>query len=338
MGEVKLSIIIPVYNAERSLDSCIGSIINQTYDNLEIILINDGSKDSSAKILKKWESRDNRIIVINQENKGAAAARNKGLDIASGTYIGFVDADDTIEQECYEQLLKNIISRGADIVSLSIKEIYAGDRIEVRENEEGLPVITGIEAAECMLQYEGGVRTVVWDKLYKAEVIGETRFTENYRFCEDALFNFKVMMSCRRYARISYIGYTYNHNMSQVTGGAYNHDSLSNIYGVTDIRNIYEDVIKDGLNPDQRNSLQFAINGFQLNMYRALFHSIILHCDYKKKYKNDYTELRDGALNISRDFVKRNLNFKDYIQWKLYLYCPAIFIIFHKINHIKNDT
>lgn len=336
MEEVKLSIIIPVYNAERTLDSCIDSIINQTYGNLEIILINDGSKDSSAEILKKWESRDDRIIVIDQENKGAAAARNKGLDIASGTYIGFIDADDTIERECYEHLLKNIISETADIVSLSIKEMYAGDRIEIRKNEEGVPVITGIEAAEYMLKYEGGVRTVVWDKLYRSEIIGETRFTEKYKLCEDALFNFKVMMKCRRYVRISYIGYTYNHNMSQVTGGGYSHESISNMYGTLDIKNIYENEIKEKINQIQRKDIELAINQFQLNMYRHLFHSIILCNGYKSVYKSDYRKLCDEAMNIDKNFVEKNLNLKDYIQWKMYLYCPKAFIILHKLNHLKN--
>lgn len=102
MQKGKISIIVPIYNSENDLDQCIESIVNQTYKNLEIILVNDGSTDNSVNICKNWEANDSRIILIDKQNEGVAKTRNEGLKIATGDYIGFVDHDDFIEPEMYK--------------------------------------------------------------------------------------------------------------------------------------------------------------------------------------------------------------------------------------------
>ena len=109
-----ISIIVPVYNSEKYIDKCLDSILNQTYKDLEIVLVNDGSNDQSLKILEKYALRDTRIKVVNQENKGVAAARNTGLDNATGEYILYVDSDDWIENNMVERMVE--LSANADIV------------------------------------------------------------------------------------------------------------------------------------------------------------------------------------------------------------------------------
>ena len=104
----KISVIVPVYNVEKYLDNCINSIVNQTYDNLEILLVDDGSKDNSGSLCDEWALRDNRIKVIHKQNGGASSARNAGLDAATGEYIGFVDADDYIDIDMYEIMYAEI--------------------------------------------------------------------------------------------------------------------------------------------------------------------------------------------------------------------------------------
>ena len=104
-----ISIIVPVYNVEKYLEKCIDSILNQSYQNLEIILIDDGSTDNSGSICDEYKKKDQRVQVIHQKNQGQSSARNAGLNIAKGSYIGFVDSDDWIEQNMYEKLYKNII-------------------------------------------------------------------------------------------------------------------------------------------------------------------------------------------------------------------------------------
>lgn len=110
-----ISIIIPIYNVEKYLDRCINSVINQTLTDIEIILINDGSTDKSLEICNKYAERDERIILINQNNLGASVARNKRLDIAKGYWIGFIDRDDYIEHNMYEILYDNAIKNNVDI-------------------------------------------------------------------------------------------------------------------------------------------------------------------------------------------------------------------------------
>ena len=101
-----ISVIVPVYNCERFLDRCVESLVAQTCSEIEILLVNDGSKDGSLAVCRKWEARDKRVIVIDRPNGGVSAARNAGLDRARGDYIAFVDSDDWIDSTMYEKLLK----------------------------------------------------------------------------------------------------------------------------------------------------------------------------------------------------------------------------------------
>lgn len=117
MKKPKISIIVPVFNIDYYLNKCIQSIVDQTYINLEIIIIDDGSYDNSPFICDEWAQKDNRIIVIHKENGGLSDARNTGLEIASGEYIGFVDGDDWIAPEMIEKLLKAILNDKSDIAA-----------------------------------------------------------------------------------------------------------------------------------------------------------------------------------------------------------------------------
>lgn len=120
----KISVIVPVYNVENYLQQCINSILQQTYHHLEIILIDDGSKDSSGKICDEYALKDDRIVVIHKENGGVSSARNKGIEVATGKYIAFVDADDWIEPEMYEVMLQKLLDSNVDIVRCLQKTIY----------------------------------------------------------------------------------------------------------------------------------------------------------------------------------------------------------------------
>ena len=112
----KISVIVPVYKAEKFLSNCIKSILNQTYHDLEVILVDDGSPDSSGQICEEYAKKDNRIKVIHQKNAGVAAARNVGLDLATGDYITFVDSDDYIRPQMYEKMLKCAQNNHCDLV------------------------------------------------------------------------------------------------------------------------------------------------------------------------------------------------------------------------------
>ena len=119
-----ISIIVPIYNVDKYLEECIESLRNQTYKNLEIILINDGSTDNSEQIFRHEAKQDNRIVFINKKNGGSASAKNEGLKIAKGDYIAFVDSDDFIELDMIEYMVNTIKKYNADIVQCKLRDYY----------------------------------------------------------------------------------------------------------------------------------------------------------------------------------------------------------------------
>ncbi|WP_415348880.1 glycosyltransferase family 2 protein, partial [Clostridium perfringens] len=129
---VLVSAIIPVYNSEEFLEECIVSLINQTLENIEIIVVNDGSSDKSLDILKKYEKIDSRLIIIDQKNNGPSAARNRGIEIASGEYLSFIDSDDWIDLRMYEEMYSRAKLTDADIVICDMKMIGVNSELYVK--------------------------------------------------------------------------------------------------------------------------------------------------------------------------------------------------------------
>lgn len=185
----KISIIIPVYNSEKFLDACVCSVINQTYNNLEIILVDDGSTDNSGALCDKWKVTDSRIKVIHQKNQGVSAARNHGLETATGDFISFIDSDDVVEPEMYELLMGIVVNRGADIAHCGYKRL--DEQGNVLKEVSGTHVTieqSAAEAVKCMLEgvyFVGGL----WNKLYSYKTVKGLRFCEELKNNEDILFN-----------------------------------------------------------------------------------------------------------------------------------------------------
>jgi len=175
-----ISIIVPVYNVEEYLEKCVDSIINQTYSNIEIILVDDGSKDNSGKMCDELQAKDSRIKVIHKENGGLSDARNAGLKIATGDYIGFVDSDDYIEEDMFETLYKLSKEHNSDISIVSFNEIYKGKIIGVR-NSKKLEKLNKIEAIRELL-IDTKIQSYAWNKLFKKELFNNIEFPTNKNF------------------------------------------------------------------------------------------------------------------------------------------------------------
>lgn len=190
MEKSKISVIVPVYKVEEYLPKCLDSIINQTYKNLEIILVDDGSPDNSGKICDEYAEKDNRIKVIHKENGGVARARNAGLDAASGDYIGFVDSDDWIEKDMYELLMENAKAYDADI-SMCGETVYEKGVCVSKREAERTEVIdkTGTKKRVVV----GGNMGLIWNKLIKSSALNNIRFNEKYDCSEDLLFMYEVI-------------------------------------------------------------------------------------------------------------------------------------------------
>lgn len=182
-----ISVIVPVYNTEKYLPQCLDSLIGQTYQDLEILLIDDGSKDHSGEICDDYGRQDQRIKVIHQKNQGVSAARNQGIRAASGEFISFIDSDDWLESDMYERLQRNLEMHQADI---SICDVYESSEHGQRyRNIWGTAGGESVFSLEGTKKYSGGFSytPVLWNKLIKRELISE-EFSETCRYGEDTLF------------------------------------------------------------------------------------------------------------------------------------------------------
>lgn len=180
-----ISVIIPIYNVEKYLSKCIESILNQTYTDLEIILINDGSSDNCKNICEHYAKIDSRINVINKKNGGVSSARNAGLDICKGDYISFIDPDDYIEPTMYEKMIQIAVSKNIDIISCNYKKInskgYSSPFFCLKNDE----LITDKNILlEKVFQYKN-FDMVIFNKLYKSYIFKTLRFPLNVNLGED---------------------------------------------------------------------------------------------------------------------------------------------------------
>lgn len=197
----KVSIIVPIYNVEKYLPKCIESIIVQTYTNLEIILVNDGSPDNSRIICDEYSKKDHRIKVINKENGGLSDARNTGLDVATGDYISFIDSDDYIHEEYCETLLNLLKKFDADIAQCEFLKVYEKGinnfNIETCAVEQKITVLSNKDVLNNLYNEHYISTVVVWNKLYKRELFEQIRFPKG-KVHEDEYTTYKVLFGTKK--------------------------------------------------------------------------------------------------------------------------------------------
>ncbi|WP_074454268.1 glycosyltransferase family 2 protein [Marinobacter sp. X15-166B] len=216
-----VSIIVPVYNSENYLEECITSILEQSYKNIELILINDGSDDESLKICKAFEERDERVRVIDKENAGVSAARNDGIAAARGMYVGFVDSDDTVKRDLYEKLV-GLLSK--DLSQCAVLSSYTINNDHERQTKKD-GVVTNQEALGLLLELK--FPTSLWAYLYKREVVQEISLKEDIHFFEDFEFNYRILKSCRLISLCSENLYYYRDNTSSINSQGANSKRLT---------------------------------------------------------------------------------------------------------------
>lgn len=245
---VKISIIIPIYNVEKYLRECLDSLINQTFKDIEIICINDGSTDSSLSILEDYAQKDNRIILINQENQGQGVARNNGIDISKGEYIAFVDPDDFIELDAF-QILYDYTKTNADVIQfdwyakMENGECHKNTFFSEFMKKSGfnfLPVAEfDLSDFSKLNFYDFGY--AVWHRIYSANFIknNNIRFAP-YRQCEDMIFTLKALILANK---ILYLNkYLYNYRI--LKNSCSNMASDGNLC-IFDIQNMFKQFLEE---------------------------------------------------------------------------------------------
>lgn len=233
METFKLTVIVPVYRVEKYLDRCLDSIVNQTYRNLQIILVDDKSPDSSPEICDKWAQIDSRISVIHKDvNEGLGMARNTGLTIAEGDYITFVDSDDYLDKDAYRRLVENAVETGADIVYMSCKRelpdhSFVAVPIEKDVRCDNMPEYAVNFVTGCT---DSAFVCSVCMAIFSKSIMTEPFLSERVAISEDLNWTLRTVLRCSVISRIQYHGYYY----------MYNDASISNTYNGADFKRIVE--------------------------------------------------------------------------------------------------
>lgn len=216
----KISVIIPVYGVEKYLDRCVESVVNQTYKDLEIILVDDGSPDNCPQMCDEWASRDRRIRTVHRKNGGLSCARNTGLSVASGDYVTFVDSDDWIAHDTYEYCMRLFdIYKGANAVQFDVKQTNIGN-ISFKQPKEVISVYRYKEILDYYLnsstRKSGGFS--VCRCLFEAPTAKRYRFREG-KINEDIDYKYKVLKDCKELVVTNRIGYFYWQEGSSISSG-----------------------------------------------------------------------------------------------------------------------
>jgi glycosyltransferase involved in cell wall biosynthesis len=231
-----LSIIVPVYNVESYLEKCIESILNQTFKDFELILVNDGSTDKSFKIIKKYSRIDNRIRYITKKNGGLSDARNTGIELATGNYITFVDGDDYIEQHAYELMFDSIAKSGAEITTCGRFDIIDGKKHKkfCLSNEQSW---TSNEAIRKLLM-DDSIDSSVCDKIFKKDLFKEVKFPYG-KLSEDLFVTVKLIQKANKVHHIGKPLYNYNHRDGSITKSEFKKNHLDALEAVKKMEDFF---------------------------------------------------------------------------------------------------
>lgn len=291
-----ISVIIPVYNNAKHLERCLDSVISQTHKNLEIILINDGSQDNSAKIIEKFAATDKRIISIHQENQGVSAARNKGLEISTGDFVGFIDADDEAELDLYEFLLQNLIQNHADISHCGFSLIKTDEIINFHNT--GIVLIQTQFDAVAEILSGARVEPSTCNKLYKKEVLENVFFPEDIKTNEDLLFNILCFKNAEKSVFEDQVKYKYFSNATSASRSIFTEKKAADLYAVA---KKIEEILKEETIKEKVN--QFYI-GKLLSILKALQIHQLQKTEIAKTLRQEISTLNVKKMGLRTQVLK----------------------------------
>lgn len=236
MNTPKISILVPVYNVEKYIKECLDSIINQTYQNLEIILVNDGSTDNSGNICDEYARKDTRIKVIHQKNQGLATVRNVSVAAATGDYIGFVDSDDFISPDMYKDLVTIAEDKNADIVMCNLGYVDQ-DGNEIPNYRSAKPItereLTGTEFVTELSNNYNSIYVVTVDKLYRRNLFEGIRYPDG-KINEDEAVIHRIAHKCKKIVFTSNAYYFYRQQPTSIMNKGFSLKKLDGLNALLD--------------------------------------------------------------------------------------------------------
>ncbi len=323
--ELKITVIIPVYNVKNYIEKCVKSVCDQTYSNLEIILVDDGSTDGSEQLCDALASKDDRIKVIHKENGGPSDARNAGVKVMTGEYVGFVDGDDWIEPQMYEKLLKACLEMNCMVSCCRYREIVDLEAmVDASEASVDQPICLSIhDAMEAFITESEfpAIYISVWSKLYHKDILKNVSFLKG-RLSEDIVFTTEVLCQIENIAYVDEVLYDYN----KIRVGSIMNEKK------------YEHTFQHEI-PSFRESFEIikkseVVNDLYEMAYFYFYWRLLL---YAKNYKNkkDAYEIKmydklveilmEEKVAVKASCKHPSINRKYMLRLKVFLICPKLY-------------
>ena len=319
-----VSVIVPVFNTGDHLKTCLDSIVNQTYDNLEIIIINDGSTDRSPEICDYYTINDNRITVIHRDNQGVSSARNAGMEKARGDYISFVDSDDWLELNAYEHLVECALNHGVDAVIFEYFVDYKDGKTNHKNHYELNGLMSRAEAIEMTIS---PVSRFVWAKLYAKKLISDLKFEQNIHIGEDTLF------ACYALNNADSVYYTakplYHYVQSDVsaTRSAFNKKRFTGVVAYKKLVELCQDHYPD-------------LVGAALSSYINLIISVVIDLYNNSDYPNSKIIRKDLTAEVgkycSQILLAKKVKTRAKLKVFWFFLSPRLSYLAHKRHRILN--
>ena len=320
-----VSIIVPVYKVEDYLAECVNSMIAQTYRDIEIILVDDGSPDRCPEMCDEFAEQDNRIRVVHKENGGLSSARNAGIKVAMGELIAFVDSDDYVDDRFIETLVKALHDTEADIAAVNIVEFSDKAPLKQITHADGYKELTQKQAF-MEIQHNGSIKSVVWNKIYRTKLVKSILFEEG-RLHEDEFFTTRMLQQVNRIAFIEDGLYFYRQREGSIMSSFNSKliiDGLdANMERASFLYNAYPDLYLD----DYLNICLYCLNCYELGSFCAT--------DDSRDALNKLLQARKGISLPAGDWLRTSWKDKFYIIATHPLLLPLVSFLRYQISGRK---
>lgn len=312
--EELISIVIPVYNVEKYIEECLDSIINQTYDNIEIILIDDGSTDNSGNLCDEYARKDKRIKVVHKKNAGASDARNKGIALSTGKYIAFVDADDLIHKNYIRILLEIIREKLADIAvggySLFQDKKECQDKLFDKNYLSETEILSDKHLYDdSFIKNETMILTVPWGKLFKKELWEGIEYPVG-KINEDTFTSYKVMENAKRVAFLKEPIYYWRNNPDSVTRSKF---SLKYLHGLE----AFQEQLEYFKYKKKQRYIEIVYDAYRDWFFWSYNEMKKANMDYKKELRPYYEYMRNNIRHIK---LTKSIGFYKWLKYRYLIY------------------
>lgn len=306
-----ISVIVPIYNVEKYLARCVDSIVNQTYKNLEIILVDDGSPDRCPQMCDDYAEKDSRIKVVHKKNGGLSDARNAGMAVATGEYISFIDSDDYVSDDFFECLLDVMNKENSDIAECSVVKLYEDNRFDEFSDDLSVKTYDTQDAMSALIA-ENPFHQHVWNKLYKTELIKDIPYAVG-KLNEDEFWTYQVFGRANKVSKLNKTMYYYFQRNSSIMGVGYNIRRLDALEGKANRQKYIENNF-----PELSTQAKIDLYGSCMFAYQSVLKfmsgadkkkALELIRKYRKMYNLSFDEIKLADKSARKYFYLAKCNF-----------------------------